>query len=763
MGKMDLLWNIVQDKYNSRENRKYETLFTLANGYRGLRGALEFSQVGEKGNFIAGIFDKNTAQVTEIVNVQDILGFNLYVEEELIDLDRCEVLSFERSLNMKEGILALTFEAKTKKGRILKVTSERFVSRSNVHRWAAKYTIVPVNFRGKVFVENIIDGAVTNSTLDPVNKAKHFNVEAAIDLKPGIALMTATVDNDIKAAEGTCLIGLGEEGNFLKERRFNKFGEKVRELYQIFVQEKQEYEVYKLGATYTTRDTRECPAAVMENELKDFLFDGYDKEREEHIKAWDKIWSNIDVEIKGDDPAQRALRFNLFHLAASAYEGDDKVSIAAKALHGEGYKGHVFWDTETFMLPFFIYTSPDTAKALLMYRYNTLEGARKNARLNGFKGAQFPWESADDGLEVTPKWGIDYVGNPVRIWTGDIEFHINSDITFGIWEYYRTTKDEDFLKNYGLEIFFDTARFWESRVEYNSQEDRYEINRVIGPDEFHEHVDNNVYTNYLAKWSIKKSLELVEWIRNKDNTFFNNLCTKLGLDNTNFKQWQQIQEKIYIPTSKDGRLIEQFEGYFDLKYYPIVEHDENGMPVWPKDVELDKLGETQLIKQADVVMLMLLLGEEFDEEVKRENYRYYEERTMHKSSLSPSMYSIMGLSVGDTNNAYRYFIKAISTDLDDNQGNAELGLHAANTGGAWQSVVFGFGGLSVDREQKLSFKPWLPAQWEELSFNINWRGSMLTVTVRKDEVVFKAAEDLELTVYGQDYKIEKNKVLSVIR
>ncbi|SKA78172.1 kojibiose phosphorylase [Clostridium sp. USBA 49] len=760
---MDLLWEIVQDKYNSRENRKYETLFTLANGYKGLRGALEFSKLGERGNFIAGIFDKNTAQVTEIVNCQDILGFNLYIEEELVDLDICEILNFTRKLNMKEGILSFQFEIKTPKGKIIKVASERFVSRNNVHRWAAKYLITPINFNGKILIENIIDGTITNNTLDPINTTKHFNVEELIDLKPGIALITSTIDKKIKIMEGTSLIGLNEEGNFLKERKFNKFGEKVRELYQIFAVKDNEYTIYKLGATYTSRDINCSIKEAFEKELKDFIYDGYEKEKDAHIKIWEKIWTNIDIKIKGDDLAQQGIRFNLFHLSSSAYEGDDKISIAAKGLHGEGYKGHVFWDTETFMLPFFIYTSPETAKALLMYRYNTLEGARKNAMLNGFKGAQFPWESADEGVEVTPKWGIDYLGNPVRIWTGDEEFHINSDITFAIWEYYRATNDEDFLKNYGLEIFLDTAKFWQSRVEYNKLKDRYEINNVIGPDEFHEHVNNNVYTNYLAKWSIKKSLELVEWIKNKDMSFFNNICIKLGLNNEDFKIWQDIQEKMYIPKSKDGRIIEQFEGYFDLKYIKITEYDENGMPVWPKDVELDKLGETQLIKQPDVIMLMLMLREEFDEDVRRENYKYYEERTMHKSSLSPSMYSIMGLSVGDSNNAYRYFIKAIMTDLNDNQGNTELGIHAANTGGAWQSVVFGFGGLSVDKDQRLNFNPWIPKQWNELSFNINWRKNIIKVTIKEDEVLFEASEPVEILVYNKCCKLEKDKVLSVKR
>ncbi|ERI92196.1 kojibiose phosphorylase [Clostridiales bacterium oral taxon 876 str. F0540] len=760
---LSTLWEVVRGSYDSNENRKYETLFTLANGYKGLRGAMEFSQIGDRGNLIAGIFDKNTAQVTEIVNCQDPLAFNIYAEEELVDLDRCEILVFESKLNMKEGILYSSFKVKTKKGRIIKVKSERFLSISNVHRWAVKYTMVPENFKGKIFIESIIDGTVTNSTLDPANKTKHFKVEDAFDLNPGIGLKVSTMDKGFDVVEVSSTIGFDETGNILKERKYNQFGEKVRELYQIFVEEKKEYTIYKYGVSYTSRDSKDCICNLAKEELDSFINTGYEKEKAAHLKSWLSIWEDMDIQIKGDDIAQRGLRFNLFHLAASAYEGDERVSIAAKGLHGEGYKGHVFWDTETFMLPFFIYTRPEVAKALLMYRYNTLEGARKNARDNGFVGAQFPWESADEGTEVTPKWGMDYVGNPVRIWTGDEEYHINSDITFGIWEYYRTTEDKDFLINYGLEIFFDTAKFWRSRVEYNSKEDRYEISRVIGPDEFHEHVNNNVYTNYLAKWSIKKSLELIEWIKKENAEAFDKLCCKLKLDETDFKAWDEIQKKIYIPRSKDGRIIEQFEGYFDLKYFAITEHDDNGMPIWPKGVKLDRLNETQLIKQPDVVMLMLMLGEEFDEETRKENYKFYEERTMHKSSLSPSMYSIMGLSVGDTQNAYKYFIKAIMTDLEDNQGNAEFGLHSANTGGAWQSAVFGFGGLSVGKDEMLNFKPWLPKEWEELFFKINWRGAILKVSIRESEVEFTSNKDVQIKVYDRSYLVEKDKSVVIER
>lgn len=755
-------WEIIQKEYNSLQNRKYETIFALANGYRGLRGGLELTSTGERGNLIAGIFDKSTAQVTEIVNFQDPLVLNFYVDEEKIDLDKCEVLNYCRTLNMNEGILYADIIVKTLRGKTLSIASERYVSRNNVHRWAAKYTLTPQNFRGKVFVENMIDGTTTNSASDPVNRTKHFKMLKAYDLKPGIALKTKTFDRGIEVIEGTVLTGKAEGGNFLKSRKFGAFGEKVSEVYEIFVEEGLEYVVCKLGATYTSRDDGRDLYGLCRDETLNFLSDGYEAERFLHIQRWRSIWRNIDITIIGDEDAQRGIRFNLFHLASSAYEGDERVSIAAKGLHGEGYKGHVFWDTETFMLPFFIYTMPETARSLLMYRYNTLEGAKQNAALNGFKGAQFPWESADDGLEVTPKWGIGYDGKPIRIWTGDEEYHINSDIAFGIWEYFRATNDREFILKYGLEIFFATARFWQSRVEYNSKLDRYEINRVIGPDEFHEHIDNNVYTNYLAKWSINKTLKIAQQLKNEDKILFERLCNQLGLNEEDFREWKTIQEKIYIPRGSDGRLIEQFEGYFKLVDIEIREHDENGMPIWP-DLMGMKLGETQLIKQPDVVMLMLMLGEEFDMEIKKKNYAYYEKRTMHKSSLSPSMYSIMGLVVGDTHNSYKYFMKTIMTDLEDNQGNAEHGLHAASTGGSWQSAVFGFGGFGVDMNEIPGFSPWIPEHWKEMSFNIRWKNAVINIRIGQEEVVVNSTEDMKIRLYEAKYDVKKNEALVLKR
>lgn len=754
------LWKITQNNYDSNLNRKYETIFTLANGYRGMRGALEFSKKGERGNLIAGIFNQSEAVVTEIVNCQDPLGLNIYIEDEMLDIDNCQVLSFNRELDMKSGVLHTEVEIKTQKGKITRIVSQRFVSRNNVNRWGAKYSITPVNYSGKIFIENIIDGTVTNSALDPRNRTKHLEIKKVIDLKPGIGMKTSTRDKNVEIIEGTTLKATDNYGNMLKSRKHRQFGEVVRELYELDVKENIEYELEKYGVTYTSRDTKENIENLLVKNLKEYMYHGLNHEMELHKGVWNKIWDKIDIKINGDEEAQLGIRFNLYQLSSSAYEGDHRVSIAAKALHGEGYKGHVFWDTEIFMLPFFIYTNPEVAKALLMYRYNTLGGARKNATTNGYKGAQFPWESADEGVEVTPKWGFDYDGNPVRIWTGDEEFHINADIAFGIWEYYRATRDREFLVNYGIEIFLDTAKFWNSRLEYNSNKDRYEINRVIGPDEFHEHVNNNVYTNYLAKWNINKAIDLGQWLKAEDPIAYGRLSNQLGISEEDFDIWKEKKDKIYIPYAKDSKVIEQFEGYFDLKDVPIVEYDENSMPVWP-DLKGYSLSETQLIKQPDVIMLMLLLGDEFDEETKKENYEYYEKRTMHKSSLSPSMYSIMGLNIGDTNDAYKYFIKTIMTDLEDNQGNASFGLHAASTGGSWQSAVFGFGGMFIDNEETINFKPWIPSNWDDLEFKIHWQGAIISLRISREKVYLNSTEETKVKVYGKEYLVEKNKELVV--
>lgn len=748
-------WEIIQSTCDMKEACKFETLFTLSNGYKGIRGINEFAQKEVCGNYIAGVFDKSAAEVTELVNSQNPVGFNIYTDDEKIDLDCCVIRGFNRVLDLKEAILHIEFTIETKSGRAFRIAGERFVSKHGYHRWGASYSVTSLNENCKLFIESSIDGSTLNNANKPYYKVKHYDVREAADMKPGLIMKTVTYDRKIEIIEATAVRVSSEKGVAAAERRFSRFGECVREIYQLHAVKGQEYKINKYGVTYTSRDDVSNPYDACMNELHDFLREGYEIEKEKHINTWNRLWERMDIRIDGDEKAQTGIRFNIFHLSACAFENDERVSIAAKALHGEGYKGHVFWDTEIFMLPFYIYSQPKVARTLLMYRYNLLEGARLNACTNGYKGAQFPWESADDGTEVTPKWGFDYDGNPVRIWTGDEEFHINSDIAYAIWEYYRASLDDAFLKDYGVEIFLDTARFWQSRLEYNPAEDRFEVNCVIGPDEFHDHVDNNVYTNYLAKWSMKKSIELAGWLKQKDPVFYEGLLNKLGLGEEDFLTWELTLSKIFLPGLGSGNIIEQFDGYFKLMDVEITEYDENGIPYWP-DLNGFKLGETQLVKQADVVMLMIMLQEEFDFKTMKCNYEYYEKRTMHKSSLSPSMYSIMGLMVGDTKRSYSYFMKTISTDLDDNQGNTNDGLHAAAAGGSWQTAVSGFGGFAVDADGIPHFNPWIPKEWDGMEFRINWRGSILTVSVTRERVSVASTSSTKVRIFGKEHDISEN-------
>ncbi|OXT09368.1 kojibiose phosphorylase [Thermoanaerobacterium thermosaccharolyticum] len=747
-------WLISQDQYDSKLNQRYETIFTLANGYMGVRGTFEEGSEDEcPGNFIAGIFDKSEAQVRELVNAQNWLGIKIYIDGKCLKLDKCDVLGFKRILDMKHGILFKSMTLKDDAGKITRIEGHRFLSRYNVHRAAIKLFITPVNYNGTVSIESIIDGTVLNSKENPALKTKHLRlVENTTFNHGGCYLETATRDDDTRIGTGSYvkIYGHDNKNNVAKLRRFASFGEVCSEYFEFDAFENETVEIDKFVVTYTTRDIyRENLKSAVEKELFDFVVKGIEKELSNHIEVYEKLWNVADIKIEGDEDADKALRFNIFHLMSSINENDSMVSIAAKALHGEGYKGHVFWDTEIFMLPFFIYVYPKAARTLLMYRYNLLDAARENASLNGFKGAQYPWESADTGKEETPRWGFDYKGNPVRIWTGDIEYHITADIAFAVFEYFRATDDIDFMLNYGAEIILETARFWSSRCSYNEELDRYEINDVIGPDEFHEHINNNSYTNFFAKWNINKAIELIEVFKNKYPSKYELLSSKICLTEKEIENWKEVMSKIYVPFDKDKKLIEQFEGYFERKDYVIDEFDENNMPVWPDGVDVTKLNDTQLVKQADVVMLMLLLGEEFDEVTKKANYEYYQKRTMHKSSLGPSMYSIMGLKVGDYKNAYSSFIRSAKVDLVDNQGNTKEGIHAASAGGTWQVAVFGFGGMYIDREGILNINPWLPEKWSKLSYKIYWKGNLLQVIITKDDVNIKILESM-----GKDLKVK---------
>ncbi len=737
-------WLILQDEYDAAENLNYESLFCLTNGYLGTRGSYEEGTVKSLPcTFVNGVFDKSETFMRELANLPNWLGIRLYVEKELIGVENCSILEFSRVLDMQHAMLVKRFLLEDKKGRQTLVEGIRFVSRANVHRMAVKLYVTPVNYDGIIEVENIVDGSVINFADAPRFKVKHTYLVANERLaENGVYIECATRDSHLHVGTGAFLDAVRDGKSVIKTRQFYAFGEQTIEFQDFDAEQGVTTEITKCASIYTERDLPKYELhSAVKNEIDAFVQRGFEQELAEHFKVYEEMWKEADIQIQGDFDLDRAVRFNIFHLMSTGNEHDDRVNVGAKLLHGEEYGGHAFWDTELFMLPFFAYVFPKTAKNLESYRYRLLDAARANAAKNGYKGAQYPWESADDGTEQCPDWTIEPDGTCYRCYVADYEHHVTAAVAYGIYDYVKITKDTSFLLKKGAEILMETARFWASRCEYIAEKDRYEIRKVTGPDEWHEPVDNNVYTNYLAKWNLRYVIALIRDLKEHYREDYDRIVTKISLTEKEIEEWNLVQSKIYLPRKEGTQLLEQFEGYFDLHEVTIQEYDKNDWPIRPAELKTMKTRETQIIKQADVVMLLHLMGEEFDEETTKLNYSYYEKRTLHGSSLSPSIYSIMGLKVGDDTKAYRYLRRAAFIDLINLQKNTREGIHAANAGGVWQTVVFGFAGLSIDADGILNISPKMPKEWEGVTFRIHYLDSWLEISIdAKNEAAVKVLE-----------------------
>jgi kojibiose phosphorylase len=489
----------------------------------------------------------------------------------------------------------------------------------------------------------------------------------------------------------------------------------------------QEIVMDKQVAVYTSRDVN--PDRVVSSALSHVTrMPMWENGLSDNAAAWAREWERSDVIIEGDEDAQVAVRFNLFQLLIAAPRNDDRVSIGARTLSGFGYRGHTFWDTEIFMLPLFAYTAPSIARNLLTYRYRLLPAARRKAQANGFEGAQFPWESAETGDEVTPTWVPHTTDRSrlVRIWTGDIEIHISADIAYAAYSYWQVTGDDDWLIDEGAELILDTAKFWASRAEWNAQLGRYEYNDVIGPDEYHEHVNNNAFTNRMAQWNVETALHVLEWLKVHAPAKAAELIDRLDLSHERLAHWRDVRDKIYLPIQPSG-LIEQFDGYFQRTDVDLAALEPRTRSV-QEIFGIAGANERQAIKQPDVLMMLYLLRDEYPPDILRVNYDYYNPRTDHTygSSLGPAIHAIVASELGMSDDAYSHFMRAARADLDNVRGNTSEGIHGASAGGVWQAVVFGFAGLRVS-PSGWTVRPRLPRHWTRLAFRFFHRGKPVEI------------------------------------
>ena len=719
------MWTISETDFSPQHRHHQETIFTIGNGYLCTRGAFEEAYPHDRrATFIHGVFDAAPIVVTELANAPDWLPLTIHAGGERFSLYQGQVTDFRQTLDLRQGRLSRSLRWVSPAGRRLDLIFERFASLAQPHTLLLRCLVTP-GFNGPLEFRASLNGHVDNDGL-----AHWHHIDQRADPATGTALLI----NRTRHSGIDCATAMRVVTTTGQETTQHYWDPENRPTMAVTVaaESGQPIIVDKYVSIYTSRD---LPAeAIADRALAEVqAVSSWDEAAAANQAAWAVEWERTDVEIDGDPEAQIAIRFNLFQMLIAAPRHDDRVNIGAKTLSGFGYRGHAFWDTEIFMLPLFTYTAPHIARNLLNYRYRLLPGARAKAAANGFEGAQFPWESADTGEEVTPTWVPHFKDRTqlVRIWTGDIEIHISADIAYAAYQFWRATGDDDWYAAQGAELILDTARFWASRAEWNAAAQRYEYTDVIGPDEYHDHVDNNVYTNRLAQWNLQTALAALTWLRSHAPARAAELVTQLDLTPARLAHWEEVIGHIYLPAEPDG-LIEQFQGYFQRTDIDLATLEPRTKSV-QELLGIEGANKTQVLKQPDVLMLQYLLREHYADEAVRRNYAYYTPRTDHTfgSSLGPAIQAIMACEVGEPEEAYVHFIRAARADLRDVRGNAGDGIHGASAAGTWQTVVFGFGGLKLGPEGWRA-TPRLPRHWRSLTYRFMYRGQPVTVSLTND-------------------------------
>ncbi|MBN1284355.1 MAG: glycoside hydrolase family 65 protein [Anaerolineae bacterium] len=708
-------WIVTETPFRPTQLNHLETVFTIGNGYLGVRGAFEEGYPGEQPLvLIHGLFNQpEGAEVSELAGVPAWTGLELAFDGARFRLDQGELLGYERTLDLRSGLLRRAVLWRIPGQTVLRLVFERFASLARPHILALRVQATALD--GDMMIE-------AAGGLGDADRSHWTDIEVGRGA-PQQAFLQA------RAAQSGYRLGMAAHFDAGPDIRPEAGS---RPTFKFMARRGQTVTLTKFIAIHTSRDAAR-PLDAARAALGTAVDLGYDALYRESAEAWEATWHASDVEIEGDDFAQLAIRFALYHLLIAAPRDDERVSIGAKTLSGRGYKGHVFWDTELFALAPLTFTQPALARNLLMYRYHLLPGARTKAVNNGFEGAMYPWESTDTGEETTPKWGAPLPpdGRRERIWTGDREIHISADIAYAMRQYWQVSGDDDFMARYGAEVILDTAVFWGSRVEYNAAQDRYEISHVIGPDEYHEDVNNSVFTNVMARRHLQTALEILAWLERHAPAQAGALRDRLALTPARLEHWRDVIAKMYIP--RDGDLLVEFDGFFDLEPVDVAAY-------WPRTRSLQHIygvpatNRTQIIKQADVVMLMALLGDAFGPpEMQRANWDVYAPRCDHGSSLSAAIHGLVAARLGMSDQAYALWRQAAGVDLEDNKGNAADGAHAAAAGGLWQAIVLGFAGLRQAGDG-ISLTPNLPPHWRRLRFRVMHRGRLRDVTITPDGV-----------------------------
>jgi kojibiose phosphorylase len=752
-------WMIKEEGWVKSLQGIRESQLALGNGFLGSRAVLEEIPYNAKpGTYIAGLYDKVGSQVAELINLPNPFNFRIAIGGEKLGVGTMDVLEHKRTLNLKHGLLLRHTILRDSKKRKYDFQTLRFLSMHDKNVGVMQVVFTPLEGAVKASIETGIDTAVYNTGTVTEGRKKHFRVKELGQFRNEGYLILETFDKLHKVI-------------FRSGFYYETLGKKVvakDNVFELNLRKNQTIVFTKIfyADTVSPEDDFDKMKELSEKKFRKSFQSNFKSLLKNHIRSWKDLWGVSEVSIWSAPEVEKNFRFNIYHMLITAPRDKGLSSIGAKGLTGEGYHGHIFWDTEIFLLPFYIYTLPDIAKNILLYRYKRLDTARAIARRAGYRGAMFPWESAGIGEDETPNWAKDLDGSIIKIHTGKREHHITADIAYAFYHYYNATMDEKFLRDFGYEVIFETARFWASRAEHNKKKKKYEIKHIIGPDEFHEDVNNNAYTNAMAKWNLLTAYKMFSGIKKREPKTLKDVTKKIALMPKEPAEWKRIASRIFINMDKK-QIIEQFEGYFRKKKVKISNWDENFIPVVTGKISTKKYAKTQLVKQADVVLLMHLLSDTFSSKTKKQNYQYYVDRTMHRSSLSLPAYAVVAIDVEDKNRAFRFFNAALHADLSNIHDNTDEGIHAACIGGTWQVLIHGFAGVRIEKEI-LSINPRLPKIWRKLLFSLHWRGILLRLETKNNEVKIQAIQlnkkkKAKIRVFGVLHEITAGKVFTFKR
>jgi maltose phosphorylase len=756
-------WNIIENDFKDENNKVSESIFSLGNGYMGQRANFEEGYSGSslQGTYMAGIYYPDKTRVgwwkngypeyfAKVLNSTNWIGIDIYIGDEKLDISKCDVSEFSRILNMKEGFLYRTFIARLKDGNEIKIEAKRFLSIVDKEIGAIEYSITNLNFNGDITISPYLDGDIKN---EDSNYDEKFWDEISKLSEDKNSYLT------MKTKKSNFYLCSGMKYDIFKDDTKVKFNAQVNEkekfignTIRLNLNKNEKVTIFKYVANVTSRDVNiDDIQSVTKNILNRAYDKGFYKLLEEHAKAWDKKWKESDIIITGDLAAQQAIRFNIFQLNQTYTGEDDRLNIGPKGFTGEKYGGSTYWDTEAYCIPFYLSTANQKiSKNLLIYRYKQLEKAKENAKKLGYKkGALYPMVTMN-GEECHNEWEITFE-----------EIHRNGAIAYAIYNYVNYTGDKDYLTEYGLDVLVEISRFWEERVNYSDAKGKYVILGVTGPNEYENNVNNNWYTNRIAAWTMEYTLEVLIKLKDEAPQKYDDCIKKLKLEECEINKWKDIIKNMYYPMDEKLNIFLQQDGYMDKEQILVKDLPKENLPLG-KRWSWDRILRSCFIKQADVLQGLYFLEHLYDDNTIRRNYEFYEPRTVHESSLSPCIHSILASRLGMNYKAYEMYLQTSRLDIDNYNDDTEDGCHITSMAGTWMSIVEGFGGLKV-KNDVLTLNPSIPEKWETFSFNIMYRGFLLKIRVEKNHVKISNDSDKEIQVVVKDnlYTILGKKAIEI--